>query len=80
MVLRDSHLKISEVHEVILVGGSSRIPKIQQLVKNIFDGKVYRNISSDIDKPELGVEYDRHASVYMMSLEFDIRVFSTLPM
>lgn len=29
----------SEVDEIVLVGGSTRIPKVQQLVKGHFDGK-----------------------------------------
>ena len=38
-VLKDAGLKRSEIHEVVMVGGSSRIPKIQQLVKDFFNGK-----------------------------------------
>jgi heat shock protein 5 len=32
-------LKKHEVHEVVLVGGSTRIPKVQQLLKDYFNGK-----------------------------------------
>merc|ERR1719273_2590422 len=32
-------MKVSEINEIILVGGSTRIPKIQQLVKEFFKGK-----------------------------------------
>ncbi|XP_057289646.1 endoplasmic reticulum chaperone BiP-like [Hydractinia symbiolongicarpus] len=38
-VLEDSGLKKSEIHEIVLVGGSTRIPKVQKLVKDFFDGK-----------------------------------------
>lgn len=38
-VLEDSDLKKSDIHEIVLVGGSTRIPKIQQLVKEFFNGK-----------------------------------------
>lgn len=38
-VLKDSDLKKAEIHEIVLVGGSTRIPKIQQLVKDEFGGK-----------------------------------------
>mmetsp|Transcript_21719 Transcript_21719/g.33464 ORF Transcript_21719/g.33464 Transcript_21719/m.33464 type:complete len:656 (-) Transcript_21719:39-2006(-) len=38
-VLDDSGLKKSEVDEVVLVGGSTRIPKVQQLIKDFFNGK-----------------------------------------
>ena len=35
----DSELKKSEIDEVVLVGGSTRIPKVQQLLKDFFNGK-----------------------------------------
>jgi len=38
-VLQDSGMSKSEVHEVVLVGGSTRIPKIQHLIKEFFRGK-----------------------------------------
>lgn len=38
-VIEDSGLKKSEIHEIVLVGGSTRIPKVQQLVKKFFDDK-----------------------------------------
>jgi len=38
-VLRDSNLSKNQVHEVVLVGGSTRIPKVQELLKDFFNGK-----------------------------------------
>jgi len=38
-VLRDSKLSKNEIHEVVLVGGSTRIPKIQALLSEFFGGK-----------------------------------------
>ncbi|CAF1151584.1 unnamed protein product, partial [Adineta ricciae] len=38
-VMEDADLKKSDIAEVVLVGGSTRIPKVQQLVKEFFDGK-----------------------------------------
>ncbi|EEA07730.1 heat shock protein 70, putative [Cryptosporidium muris RN66] len=38
-VLKDADMKKSDVHEIVLVGGSTRIPKIQSLIKDFFDGK-----------------------------------------
>lgn len=38
-VLRDSKLSKSDINEVVLVGGSTRIPKIQQLLTDFFNGK-----------------------------------------
>ncbi|PRQ58972.1 putative Heat shock protein 70 family [Rosa chinensis] len=37
--LRDAKMDIRSVHDVVLVGGSSRIPKMQQLLMNVFEGK-----------------------------------------
>ena len=38
-VLRDSKISKDKVHEIVLVGGSSRIPRVQQLLKEFFNGK-----------------------------------------
>jgi heat shock protein 1/8 len=38
-VLRDSKIAKSDIHEIVLVGGSTRIPKIQQLLSDFFNGK-----------------------------------------
>ncbi|RMY91775.1 hypothetical protein D0862_09650 [Hortaea werneckii] len=38
-VLRDSKIDKSSVHEIVLVGGSTRIPKVQKLVSDFFNGK-----------------------------------------
>merc|ERR1712212_94569 len=38
-VLEDGEMKKNEIDEIVLVGGSTRIPKIQQLVKEYFNGK-----------------------------------------
>ena len=38
-VIRDSKISKSDIHEIVLVGGSTRIPKIQQLLSEFFNGK-----------------------------------------
>jgi len=38
-VLQDSKLDKASVHDVVLVGGSTRIPRVQQLVSDFFGGK-----------------------------------------
>merc|ERR1712199_130505 len=38
-VLDDSGFKKNQLHEIVLVGGSTRIPKVQQLIKDFFNGK-----------------------------------------
>jgi heat shock protein 5 len=35
----DANMQKSDIHEIVLVGGSTRIPKVQQLLKDYFDGK-----------------------------------------
>jgi molecular chaperone DnaK len=45
--LADSGLDLSEIDEVILVGGSTRIPKIQQVVEDFFRKKPNRSVNPD---------------------------------
>ncbi|KAF7092364.1 hypothetical protein CFC21_094855 [Triticum aestivum] len=46
--LRDARMDMSSVHAVVLIGGSSRIPKIQQLLQELFNGKeLYKSINPD---------------------------------
>jgi len=37
--LKDSKFKKSDIHEVVLVGGSTRIPKIIAMITEFFGGK-----------------------------------------
>ena len=45
--LRDAKLNPSEINEVILVGGSTRIPAVQDLVKNITGREPNRSVNPD---------------------------------
>ena len=45
--LRDAGKKASDVHEVILVGGSTRIPKVQAAVKRFFGRDPHRGVNPD---------------------------------
>lgn len=38
-VLKDGNVKKSEIDDIVLVGGSTRIPKVQELLEQFFDGK-----------------------------------------
>ena len=38
-VLQDAKMSKNDVHEIVLVGGSTRIPKIQEMIKSYFNGK-----------------------------------------
>ncbi|KAF9478466.1 hypothetical protein BDN70DRAFT_942694 [Pholiota conissans] len=46
-VLQDAGVQKSEVGEIVLVGGSTRIPKIQQLLKEIFGKEPSKDINPD---------------------------------
>ncbi|ODM87116.1 Heat shock 70 kDa protein [Orchesella cincta] len=39
VALRDAKMDKSQIHEVVLVGGSTRIPKVQKLLQDLFNGK-----------------------------------------
>lgn len=45
--LKDAGLSASQIDEVILVGGSTRIPKVQELVKNIFGKEPHKGVNPD---------------------------------
>ncbi len=45
--LEDAHLRASEIDEVLLVGGSTRIPKVQQLVKDFFGKEPNKSVNPD---------------------------------
>jgi len=45
--IKDAGLKASEIDEVILVGGSSRMPKIQEKVKDIFGKESNKSVNPD---------------------------------
>ncbi|MFC1527876.1 molecular chaperone DnaK [Candidatus Neomarinimicrobiota bacterium] len=45
--LKDAKLSASDIDEVILVGGSTRIPKIQEIVKEIFGKEPNRSVNPD---------------------------------
>jgi molecular chaperone DnaK len=45
--LRDAELSAADIDEVILVGGSTRIPKVQELVKGLFGREPHRGVNPD---------------------------------
>ncbi|XP_068963278.1 heat shock cognate 71 kDa protein-like isoform X2 [Petaurus breviceps papuanus] len=47
--LRDAELNKAEIHDIVLVGGSTRIPKIQKLLQDFFNGKEL-NKGIDLDE------------------------------
>jgi molecular chaperone DnaK len=45
--LRDAKLKASDIDEVVLVGGSTRMPRVQQIVKDIFGKEPHKGVNPD---------------------------------
>jgi molecular chaperone DnaK len=45
--LQDAKLSAKEIDEVVLVGGSTRIPKVQQLVREIFGKEPHKGVNPD---------------------------------
>ena len=45
--LEDAHLSAGQIDEVLLVGGSSRIPKVQELVKEFFGKEPNKSVNPD---------------------------------
>jgi molecular chaperone DnaK len=45
--LKDAKLQPSEIDEVVLVGGSTRIPKVQELVRKIFNKEPHKGVNPD---------------------------------
>jgi molecular chaperone DnaK len=46
-VLQDAGLSTAEIHEVVLVGGMTRMPKVQEVVEQMFKRKPAKNVNPD---------------------------------
>jgi len=45
--LKDSGLSTEQIDEAVLVGGSTRVPKVQELVKQLFDREPHKGVNPD---------------------------------
>jgi len=63
--LRDANMDKSAVHDVVLVGGSTRIPRLQQLLQDLFNGK---ELCKSID-PDEAVAYGAAVQAAILSSE-----------
>ena len=62
-VLKDAKMSKAEIHEIILVGGSTRIPKLQEMLKQHFHGKeLNRSIN-----PDEAVAYGAAVQAFILS-------------
>ena len=62
-VLRDSKMSKSQIHEVVMVGGSTRIPKIRELVTQFFNGKKL----NDSVNPDEAVAYGAAVQAHILT-------------
>ncbi|KAI9734007.1 MAG: ATPase with role in protein import into the ER [Cirrosporium novae-zelandiae] len=46
-VLKDAKKTKADIHDIVLVGGSTRIPKVQQMIEDYFGKKASKNINPD---------------------------------
>ncbi|KAM1201157.1 hypothetical protein FF1_017462 [Malus domestica] len=68
--LRDAKMDKSQIHEVVLVGGSTRIPKVQQLLQDFFNGK---ELCKSIN-PDEAVAYGATVQAAILTGEGDQKV------
>jgi len=61
--LRDAKMGKNEIHEIVLVGGSTRIPKIKKLLSEFFNGK---NLNQSIN-PDEAVAYGAAVQAAILS-------------
>lgn len=68
--LTDAKMDKGAIHDIVLVGGSTRIPKIQQLLQNFFNGKPL-NLSIN---PDEAVAYGAAVQAAVLSGESDSKI------
>jgi len=73
-VLSDSKIDKSQIHEIVLVGGSTRIPKVQELLQNFFNGK---ELNKSIN-PDEAVAYGAAIQAALLSGSKDKKLESLL--
>ncbi|XP_026317056.1 heat shock protein 68-like [Hyposmocoma kahamanoa] len=72
--LKDAKLDKSQIHDVVLVGGSTRIPKVQNLLQNFFCGKKL-NLSIN---PDEAVAYGAAVQAAILSGSTDTKIQDVL--
>jgi len=73
-VLTDAKTDKGQIHEVVLVGGSTRIPKVQELLQNFFNGK---ELNKSIN-PDEAVAYGAAIQAAVLSGSKDKKLESLL--
>ncbi|KAG4384144.1 hypothetical protein AAZX31_13G206100 [Glycine max] len=71
--LKEARIAKSQVHEFVLVGGSTRIPKVQQLLKDMFSVNGNKELCKSIN-PDEAVAYGAAVQAAILSGEGDKKV------
>lgn len=66
-LLKDAKMDKSQIHEIVMVGGSSRIPKIRELLSNYFNGKKL----NDSVNPDEAVAYGAAVQAHILTAPKD---------
>ncbi|XP_063704791.1 major heat shock 70 kDa protein Ab-like [Culicoides brevitarsis] len=72
--LRDAKMDKSSIHDIVLVGGSTRIPKVQKLLQDFFNGK---DLNKTIN-PDEAVAYGAAVQAAILSGETDSKIQDVL--
>merc|ERR1711985_229273 len=78
-VLRDAGVSKSAVDEIVMVGGSTRIPKVQQLISNYFNGK---DLNHSIN-PDEAVAYGAAVQAHLLGggdMKQDVLLLDVAPL
>jgi L1 cell adhesion molecule like protein len=62
-LLKDAKMSKSDIHEIVMVGGSTRVPKIRQLVSDYFNGKKL----NDSVNPDEAVAYGAAVQAHILT-------------
>jgi heat shock protein 1/8 len=73
-VLKDSKIPKTQIHEIVLVGGSTRIPKVQELLKEFFNGK---ELNKSIN-PDEAVAYGAAVQAAILTTNHDQKLSTVL--
>jgi heat shock protein 1/8 len=66
-LLKDAKMDKSDIHEIVMVGGSSRIPKIRELLSSYFNGKKL----NDSVNPDEAVAYGAAVQAHILTAPKD---------
>ncbi len=67
-VLRDAKMSKDQIHEIVMVGGSTRIPKIRELVSQYFNGKKL----NDSVHPDEAVAYGAAIQAHILTADKNV--------